>query len=82
MYFDSDIRKKKIVCEEFCICEVIFYKVNVESNVKMMDVELFCELKILEERFCFSGVIDFDFGCYIEELCKYIGNYFNCKKIN
>lgn len=82
LYSDSDIRKKTIAREEPCICEVISYKANVESNVKMMDAELFRELKTSEERFCSSGATDFDLGCYIEELCKHTGNHPNCKKTN
>ena len=80
LYSDGEIRKKKIANEE--PCETISPEANVESNVKMMDAELFRELKASEERSCSSGATDFDLGCYIEEVCKHTGNHPKSKKTN
>ena len=69
LYSDGEIRSEKIANEE--PCETIPSGTNVESNVKMMDAELFHELKASEERSCSSGVSDFDLGYYIEELSRH-----------
>lgn len=71
LYSDGEIRSEKIADEE--PCETIPSEANVESNVKMMDAELFRELKASEERSCSSAATGFDLGCYIEELSKHTG---------
>ena len=78
LYSDGEIRSEKIAGEE--PCETIPSEANVESNVKMMDAELFRVLKASEERSCSSDATDFNLGCYIEEVFKHTGKHPKAKK--
>ena len=80
LYSDDEIRSKRIVNEGPCTCEIISPDANIESNVKMMDAELFRELKASEERSCSSGATGFDLGCYVKELSKHTGDHRKGKK--